>query len=366
MTWQDRDVCPSPPAPLPQKGEGGTNSPAAPRLRKGAAGTGVGFRWSRLKPGIQRRGFTLLELLVVISILSVLMALILPAVQSAREAARRTECRNNLRQLGLAAAQHESSHGFFPSNGWGYLWIGEPGRGMGPRQPGGWVWNLLPYLERNDLWLSGADETGAARRAALARVQETSLKVLVCTTRRRVGLSRCNPVLVPMNADFTPHVATTDYAANEGDFITDTDGGPPGLVQGDDSAYPWKDTSKATGVCFLRSEIRVQMIRDGMGHTYLFGEKYVSHSGDASGFDPGNDQSAYSGVDLDLNRWTIDPPLQDAAAVEKRRFGSAHVGACHFAFCDGSVKAISYQIDREVHRRLGTRSELAPVSDNQF
>jgi prepilin-type processing-associated H-X9-DG protein len=108
------------------------------------------------------------------------------------------------------------------------------------------------------------------------------------------------------------------------------------------------------------------MIRDGLAHTYLFGEKYVSSGGGPDGFDPGNDQSAFSGVDLDLNRWTIDPPLRDASAVEDRRFGSAHPGTCHFAFCDGSVRAINYSIDREVHRRLGTRSEGLPIGDDQF
>jgi prepilin-type N-terminal cleavage/methylation domain-containing protein/prepilin-type processing-associated H-X9-DG protein len=312
------------------------------------------------------RGFTLVELLVVISIIALLTALILPAVQAAREAARRAQCQNNLRQLGIAASQHESAHGFFPSNGWGYLWMGDPDRGMGRAQPGGWIWTLLPYLDRRDLWDWSAAQAGTARRAAMVTVQQTPLQVLTCPSRRGVGLSACNPVLVPRNADWTAEVATTDYAANEGDYITDTDGGPATYSAGDDKRFPWKDVSKATGVCFLRSEVRTQMIRDGLSHTYLFGEKYVSTRGGPDGFDPGNDQCAYSGVDLDLNRWTIDPPRRDGAAVEDRRFGSAHPGTCHFVFCDGSVRPISFEIDGEVHRRLGTRAEGLPVSDGQF
>lgn len=313
-----------------------------------------------------RAGFTLTELLVVISIIALLTALILPAVQAAREASRRTQCQSNLRQLGLAASQHETVHGFIPSNGWGYLWIGDPDRGMGRTQPGGWIWTLLPYLDRRDLWDWSGAQTGVARRLALTEVQRKSLQVLTCPSRHGIGLAPCKPVLFPRNADWSPEVATTDYAANEGDFITDTDAGPATLSEGDGRAFPWKDVSKATGVCFLRSEVRIQLIRDGLSQTYLFGEKYVSTSGGPDGFDPGNDQSAYSGVDLDLNRWTIAPPLRDGTELETRRFGSAHPSTCHFAFCDGSVRPIGFGVDREIHRRLGTRAEGLPVSDHQY
>ncbi len=92
-------------------------------------------------------GFTLVELLVVIAVLGILIALLLPAIQAAREAARRVECKNNLKQLSLACLLHEQQVGFFPSGGWGNRWVGDASQGHGPKQPGSWFFNVLPFIE---------------------------------------------------------------------------------------------------------------------------------------------------------------------------------------------------------------------------
>ena len=113
-----------------------------------------------------RRGFTLVELLVVIAIIGILIALLLPAVQAAREAARRSQCQNHLKQLGLAMLQHEEAHRFFPTGGWGWGWIGDPDRGFDYRQPGGWVYNSLPYLEQTGLHELQSDKSSSARTAS--------------------------------------------------------------------------------------------------------------------------------------------------------------------------------------------------------
>ncbi len=131
-------------------------------------------------PQCRRFGFTVVELLVTISIIGVLMALLLPAVQYAREAARRTQCKNNLKQLSHAIMLHESSYQFLPSDGWGYRWIGEPDRGTGVNQPGGWIYQILPYIERNDLRQMGSGLPGPQREQVLADLSQRGTPVARC------------------------------------------------------------------------------------------------------------------------------------------------------------------------------------------
>lgn len=109
-------------------------------------------------------GFTLVELLVVIAIIGILVALLLPAVQAARESSRRSQCQNQLKQQALACHNHADVHKHFPTGGWGWLWVGDPDRGFGVDQPGGWIFNVLPFLEQNDLHDRGRGLTGTQAR----------------------------------------------------------------------------------------------------------------------------------------------------------------------------------------------------------
>jgi len=167
--------------------------------------------------GRKNRGFALVELLVVVTIIGILMGLILPAVQASREAARRTQCQNNLKQLGLAVQSHQLALNQFPSGGWGYLWVGDPDRGDGPKQPGGWVYNLLPYMEQTALHDQGTRMTGAAKMAALTEVVQHPLTIMNCPTRRPASLYPYDMAQPPRNYDNSPKVAKTDYAINGGD-----------------------------------------------------------------------------------------------------------------------------------------------------
>ena len=113
-----------------------------------------------MKRTSRKSGFTLVELLVVITIIGILIALLLPAVQAAREAARRMQCSNQLKQLAWARWITNTANKCLPSGGWGPCWAGDPDRGFGRRQPGGWIYSILPYIEQQPLHDLG---TGARR-----------------------------------------------------------------------------------------------------------------------------------------------------------------------------------------------------------
>ncbi len=301
-----------------------------------------------------------------IGLIGLLLALLLPAVQAAREAARRLQCQSHLKQLGIAMLNHHEAYGRFPSAGWGYAWVGDPDRGSGYGQPGGWVYSLLPYLEQSSLWELGRGLRREEKMAAAATVCETPVGLFNCPSRREASLYPYpQGGLAPRNAARSANVAKSDYAANAGDVDCGGGRGPATLEEGD-QGYEWSDSSKATGVFYVRSEVAIDQINDGSSHTYMLGEKYRK----ASGFDKGDDQSMYSGYDYDTVRWTaLDwPPISDREEVEigHRRLGSAHAHGCYFVFCDGSVRMINYRIDPEIHRRLGNRKDGLPISDYEF
>ncbi|MEX2121946.1 MAG: DUF1559 domain-containing protein [Pirellulales bacterium] len=306
-------------------------------------------------PRSKRAAFTVIELLVVISIIGMLMALILPAVQMAREAGRRTHCLNNLRQQGLAMLSHHSAYQRFPSGGWGWAWVGDPDRGTGVQQPGGWLYSILPYLERKDLAGMGRFADPLAKKAALTKLTQTPVSVFVCPTRRGLELSLYNLAYLPHNVDAVGMVAKSDYAVNAGDFDGGGGAGPPTLADGDSPSWPWNDFSQANGICYLRSSVGLAHIRDGSGLTYLAGEKSVSDSGT----DPGDDQSMYIGYDWDTYRWAmgVHGPLPDSGAINPASFGSSHPGGCQFVFCDGSARLISFDIEPRIHRLLANRQD---------
>jgi type II secretory pathway pseudopilin PulG len=315
------------------------------------------------KIGHRPSGSTLIELLIVVAITAILAALLLPAVQAARESARRAQCLSDLKQLVVAMENHVSVHHRYPSNGWGHLWIGDPDRGTGKGQPAGWIYNLLPFLEQGKLSETGQGLPPAQQRSELAQLVQVPLPVLKCPSRAASLLSPAAPFWLPRNSDWMPNIAKNDYAVNGGDFFTEDAvwEGPWTLADGDAGLYAWADPSKITGVCFQRSEIRPAMITDGLSQTYLLGEKYVSRPNYATSSDEGYNESMYHGASLDITRWVLDSPRQDGANSDYCRFGSAHPAGCQFGFCDGSVRLVGYHIDAEVHRRLGHRHDGLPI-----
>jgi prepilin-type N-terminal cleavage/methylation domain-containing protein/prepilin-type processing-associated H-X9-DG protein len=309
-------------------------------------------------PAGRRGGFTLIELLVVLAIIAVLLGLLLPAVQQIREAAARLKCANNLKQLSLGIHNLEFSQGHLPAGGWGWLWVGDPDRGTDERQPGGWIYNVLPYVEQEGLHDRGRGLAPAQKMAAAAQRVGTALALFNCPSRRTGGPYPNNWGITYRNAaNPIPLLARSDYAANAGDQVVDEFfGGPGSYAEGDSPSYPWPDTSGLTGVIYQRSVLRLVDIKNGTSNTYLLGEKYLNPDHYATGQDPADNENMYVGFDNDISRTTHAPPRQDRRGLtDTFVFGSAHRAGLNMAYCDGSVHVVIYSGDPDVHRRAGNR-----------
>ncbi len=140
----------------------------------------------RTNSNVRKTGFTLVELLVVIAIIGILIALLLPAVQSAREAGRVLQCKNNLKQIGLASLNHLATQKHFPNGGWGWSWVGDADRGYGLNQPGGWTYNLLGFIEGGSIRNMGRGMSTSDKYDAQAQMQGIVLPNFNCPSRRGI------------------------------------------------------------------------------------------------------------------------------------------------------------------------------------
>jgi prepilin-type N-terminal cleavage/methylation domain-containing protein/prepilin-type processing-associated H-X9-DG protein len=305
----------------------------------------------------RRPAFTLIELLVVIAIIAVLIGLLLPAVQAIREAAARTQCQNNLKNLALGCHNHHTTYGRLPTGGWGWLWNGDPDRSNNRLQPGGWGFNVLPFVEQDNLYRLGAGLPTAQKQAAIAQRIAHPLPLFNCPSRRTGGPYPNAWGTTYFDSAPVTALARGDYAACAGDLVVDEFyPGPASLAEGDDPNYGWPSTDNLTGVIFQRSEIRLTDIRHGTSNTYLLGEKYLNPDHYATGSDPSDNENMYTGFNNDNYRCTAYPPLHDRRGYQDTfSFGSAHRAGVNMAYCDGSVQFVYFGVDPEVHRQAGSR-----------
>jgi prepilin-type N-terminal cleavage/methylation domain-containing protein len=347
------------------------------------------------------RGFTLVELLVVIAIIGILVALLLPAVQAAREASRRSHCQNNLKQLGIASHLFVDTHKFFPSAGWGDWWVGCPDQPMGERQPGSWGYQLLGYIEESARAQVGQGfKCGDPEsRAAIGKMVSTPISVFYCPSRRAAQPYRWAN---QNNTNFDPPALAgkSDFAGNVGDQpYVGTDTGPAKVSDYD--SYEWKYSGQFfvaairkvsncstghTGIVFQRSMIKFNQITDGASHTYFVGEKNLQRDYYEDGGALNDDQSMYNGWDKDnvrstaiaylpsgvLNLSVSFPPAPDTETPDQNAkqyqwaFGSAHPSGWGVVFCDGSVHFLSYDMDLLLHRNLGNRQDGNVIDSSQL
>lgn len=319
-----------------------------------------------------KRGFTLVELLVVIAIIGMLVGLLLPAVQKAREAARQLQCSNNLKQMGLAAANLETMHGSFPSGGWGVGFVGDPDLGFGSSQSGGWAFSLLPFLEQQALWSlgsNGAIETDDVQKEGASTRAQTVVNVFSCPSKRASilypytgnNLFNMAPVKTCMKGDYAGNAAFGSAT-----WYISTSPKPPFSTNVEGMTYPGSTAASQTaGIIFQKSVVAYSEITDGSSHTFFLGEKYVSPDHYTTGRAGGDDLTLYCGPDNDTYRLTTyssttshTAPRQERSGLDSGTlFGSSHSGTVGFAMCDASVQRIQYNIDPFVYSCLGCRND---------
>ncbi len=329
-----------------------------------------GSNWRR------RSGFTLIELLVVIAIIGIFVALLLPAVQQARAAARRTQCRNHLKQIGLALHQfHDARQAFPPAR----LILNVPRPAninvplTGMDEPSWLVW-ILPYIEQKSL--SDQWDLFLPYDAQPAAIRSRALSLYLCPDRHTAESAVTEPETVYLSLPAAvlrhqeiPGGAVTDYAANHGDLSPGAAGVATDFYWGGNgtgvliSSRP-AETPTGIGRDWL-DKVRLRDITDGSSNTFLVGELHVPTA--ERNKSPYNGP-AYIGRHLTHFARIAGPGVPLASSPDDDRataysFGSSHPGVIHFGLSDGSVRAISTSISSTVAGRLANRADGESVGE---
>jgi prepilin-type N-terminal cleavage/methylation domain-containing protein/prepilin-type processing-associated H-X9-DG protein len=305
----------------------------------------------------RKQGFTLIELLVVIAIIAILIGLLLPAVQKVREAAARSQCQNNLKQLGLATHGFHDTYKTLPPQA-----IAPSGTGVA--SPDGfatWAVLLLPHIEQAPLYKQWNLQLPYSRQAATAA--QAQIPTYYCPSR---------PPQIPSTNDSQPG-GIGDYGASAG--ANDSNGAIIDAV--------FTAGTDATGPIIVKwkAQLNLQSIIDGTSNTFLIGEKHVRPNSlrgkneDRTLYAGGNQNNyrrlagyqtnAFPVVPANVtNIRPLFPPEEQAAALANSSFGGPHTGVCQFAFCDGSVRAVSTTIDPLPLTYLAARADRQPTAND--
>lgn len=294
---------------------------------------------------MKKRAFTLVELLVVIAIIGILIALLLPAINSAREAGRRLTCQNNLKQLGLAAHAYISDHGCFPSGI----------RDDGITYDEGWGWGafLLPYTEFNGLYKQlHVDEyklkDAFSMVAGIKGLLQTPLKQFRCPSDNTPD---------PLPSSLRPFFGNGNTA--KWDIAASNYAACQGLLDVSANQKTTGAPSDNNGVMFPNSSITPTQVTDGMSHTFMLGER-DKRCGSAFWAGSRNPEGNYycgvyeclGRVSMYFNNNQLDPAngvtVITGGCINNtcgEGFDSSHPGGANFVFCDGTVHFISDNVE---------------------
>mgnify|MGYP006284118607 CR=1 FL=1 len=362
-----------------------------------------GFLPAPSRKSARPRGFTLVEMLVVIAIIAVLMGLLLPAVQAAREAARRTTCTANLRQLGLGVQHYIAAIGMFPYGGKEDCSVlplyknptanpnnasdfmptvtraaynnrddvfpsrcsdGQFKSAVDPGGPEEWAWGfqILPYIDAQTIAdLNPVNHPLADKAARLSQIASSPIPAMYCPTRRPVGVRR--RTVNGSTSNSGSGLATSDYA------------GCLGTMFSSGSTRPLPDPS-VDGLIVRTFAVQVTPARvfDGLTNTIMLGERQMNPlrlSGDvATGsqipiddndtyYDSGwGDWEAVRGGDLPPARDMQHPSIKNSTAAASQVFGSSHATGCGIVMGDGSVRWVSFEVDDDTFRLGACRDDV--------
>jgi prepilin-type N-terminal cleavage/methylation domain-containing protein/prepilin-type processing-associated H-X9-DG protein len=296
-----------------------------------------------------RRAFTLVELLVVIAIIGVLVALLLPAVQSAREAARRMQCSNNLKQLALACHGYQTAFTALPmSIG---PWVDQCANGAREPNGKGWIISALPFLEQQNLY----DQFAVGFKGSF--FSNGGIKNPACAEAMRTRLSFLNCPSEPSGRQLSDHenqwegtkVAVTNYKG----VIGDTRMGETPYHSGTSPDCHSREGCNGTFYrCMYVDNISLASIRDGTSNTFFIGEDVPSQNWHSAAFYSNGD---YASCHAPLN-YFVPPPGDANNWGRVISFRSLHPGGAHFAYGDGSVRFTTDTINYSLYRALSTKA----------
>lgn len=292
----------------------------------------------------RRRGFTLIELLVVIAIISVLMALLLPAVQRVREAASRTSCSNNLRQIGLAFQMYHNNWSTLPPNRLSDLHAT-------------WAVLIMPYIEQNNLYMLWDLSQIYYDQTDLARL--TPVPTYFCPSRRGPQSAPGHSISGDQNDDIGPTLGPFVPGAL-GDYATCTGTDNCDGTDCDGSAYNGAFRAAMNQYGQQLGYVTFANITDGLSNTLFAGDKHVHIQNFGRGV---LDCSLYNGDYWLCSSRSVGPnyPLAQTPTTMTVSFGGYHTNLCQFVLGDGSVRAIATSVDPKILALLANIADGQPI-----